>query len=113
MTSHGLKENPKPLNGLFRLEIFKVGKFPTLWNLTKLQDFGTHAYLSMRGPTLPFAPTKTYGLIAVNLREKLEFLSLEIFFFSRTPLCLFLLTFLFFFYHFFWIHGSNCAMCSH
>ena len=33
----------------FRLKIIPVGKFPTLWSLTKLQDFGTHAYLSMCG----------------------------------------------------------------
>ena len=24
----------------------------------------------MHGPTLPFAPTKTYGLVSINLREK-------------------------------------------
>ena len=26
----------------FRLKITQVGKFPTSWFLTKLQDFGTH-----------------------------------------------------------------------
>ena len=36
----------------------------------------------MRGPTLPFAPMKTYGPIFVNLREKLELLSIEILFLS-------------------------------
>ena len=36
----------------------------------------------MHGPTLPFAPMKTYGLIFINLREKIEVLSLEIFFLS-------------------------------
>ena len=36
----------------------------------------------MHGPTLPFAPMKTYDLIFVNLREKLEVLSLEILFLS-------------------------------
>ena len=29
----------------------------------------------MRGPTLPFAPTKTYDPISVNLREKLKLIS--------------------------------------
>ena len=36
----------------------------------KLKDFATHAYLSMRGSTLPFTSTKTYDLISVNLKEK-------------------------------------------
>ena len=77
----------------------------------------------MRGLTLPFAMTKTYGSIAINLREKLKLLSLEIFFplmhtSPSPPLIFFLLTFLFFFffsfYPFFlnfWIHGSHDAMC--
>ena len=34
----------------------------------------------MRGPTLSFAPTKTYGPISVNLREKLKLISLKLFF---------------------------------
>ena len=78
----------------------------------------------MRGPTLPFAPRKTYDPISVNLREKIELISLEIFLFPLThtspspPLIFFLLTFLFFFffsiYPFFfnfWMHSSHCAMC--
>ena len=69
----------------------------------------------MRGLTLPFTQTIIYGPIVVDLRENLELLSLEFFFFSRAPLCLFLLTFLFFlfilFLKKFWIHGSHCAMC--
>ena len=56
----------------FRLEITQVGKFPTSWSLTKLQNFGTHGYLLMRGPTLSFAQTKTYSPIFVNLKEKLK-----------------------------------------
>ena len=64
----------------------------------------------MRGPTLPFAPMKTYGPIFVNLREKLELLSLENLFLSPlTPtLCL---DFPFSFFFLIWIHGSHCAMC--
>ena len=69
----------------------------------------------MRGPTLPFAPTKTYDPIAVNLREKIEILSLEIFLFPLThtslspPLLLFLLTFFFFILSFFFlIFGCMC-----
>ena len=72
----------------------------------------------MCGPTLPFAPTKTYGLISINLREKrktfFSFFSLSL---SAHSLCSpslpFLLTFLFLFILFFliWIHGSRCAMC--
>ena len=38
----------------------------------------------MRGPTLPFAPTKTYGPISINLRKK--FLSLLFFFLSLSLL---------------------------
>ena len=57
-------------------------------------------------PTLPFAPIKTYSPISVNLKEKLELLSLKFFFslLSRTlsiSSFLFLLTFLFFFLSFF------------
>ena len=59
----------------FRLEITQVGKFPTSWSLMKLQDFGTHVYLLMRGLTLPLARTKTDGPISKDLREKVEFLS--------------------------------------
>ena len=58
----------------FRLEITQVEKFFTSWSLTKSLDFGTHAMPSLRGPTLPLAPSKTDGLIFVDLREK--FLSL-------------------------------------
>ena len=41
----------------FRLKIIQVGKFPTSWRLTKLQDFGTHAYLSLHGSTLTLGPS--------------------------------------------------------
>ena len=37
----------------------------------------------MRGSTLPFASTKTYGLISINLRDKLKFLTLLSLPFSR------------------------------
>ena len=66
----------------------------------------------MRGPTLPFSPMKTYGPIFINLREKLELLSLEILFLSPlTPTLR--LDFPFYFSYFFliWIHGSHCARC--
>ena len=73
----------------------------------------------MRGPTLSFTSTKTYGPIFVNLREKLELLSLKFFFslFSRTlSVSSFLFPFEFHFFLFiisflFFIHGSHCAMC--
>ena len=79
----------------------------------------------MCGPTLPFALTKTYDLIAVNLRDKLELLSLEFFFrthispslpfdfpfFFFFPFYPFFLIFLNFLFNFFWMHGSHCAMC--
>ena len=73
----------------------------------------------MRRPTLPFAPTKTYGPISINLREKLELLSLKLFFslllrtlsVSSFFYFLFFLSFPFFFF-LIWIHGSHCAMCS-
>ena len=39
---------------------------------------------SMRGPTLPFAMTKTYGPIYVDLREKVIFFFF-LSFFSRSP----------------------------
>ena len=106
----------------FRLEITQVGKFSTSWSLTKLQDFSTHVYLLMRGPTLPFAPTKTYGPISVDLRDKFlsllfSFLSLSLrslvcspIFFLYFPLFIFLISYsfivflfllLFFFFFFF------------
>ena len=87
----------------FRLEIFKVGKFPTSWSLTK-----------------------TYGPISLHLRKKIELLSLTFFFslLSRTvsisSFIFFLLTFNFFFLSFsflfiflflIWIHGLHCVMC--
>ena len=56
----------------------------------------------MRGPTLPFAPMKTYDPIFVNLREKLELLSLEILFLSHlTPTPRLDFPFSFFFKNFF------------
>ena len=54
----------------FRLKITQVGKFPTSWSLTKLQDFGVHTLLSSRRSTLPSALTKTYNPISVDLIEK-------------------------------------------
>ena len=33
----------------------------------------------MRGPTLPLVPTKTHGPISVNVRDKVEILSLKFF----------------------------------
>ena len=47
----------------FRLKIFQVGKFPTSWSLTKLQDFGTRSNFIL-------APMKTDGSISIDLREK-------------------------------------------
>ena len=41
MAYHGPKDN-LCYYMTFRLKIFQVGKFPTSWSLTKLQDFGTH-----------------------------------------------------------------------
>ena len=61
----------------------------------------------MRGPTLPFASTKTYSPISINLKEKLELLSLK-FFFSLLSRTLSVSSFLFIL---FFIHGSHCAMC--
>ena len=66
----------------------------------------------MRGPTLPLARTKTHGSISVDLREKVEFLSLPLSFLSlflapflslkaglsqKLPFPFFCLTFLIFF----------------
>ena len=79
----------------FRLKIIQVGKFPTSWNLTKLQDFGTHAYLSIRGSTLPFALTKTHGPIFVDLREK------------RNPFICFSLSLMFVLFFFFYLLSSS------
>ena len=70
----------------------------------------------MRGPTLPFAPMKTYDLIFVDLREKRRE---KKFFFSVYTLCPSLHWcfpfFFFYFYVFFliiiiWIHGSYCLV---
>ena len=69
----------------FRLKIFKVEKFSTLWSLMKFQDFCTHTYLSPRRLTLPLSPTKIDGSISVDLREKVEFLSLPLFSFAHCP----------------------------
>ena len=88
----------------FRLEITQVGKFPTSWNLTKLQIFDTYTYLSMRGPTLPFAPTKTYSPISIDLREKRKKKKISLSSHSNSlpsvPLLPFL-TFIFLFFYFF------------
>ena len=54
----------------FRLKIFKVGKFPTSWSLTKLKDFGTHAELAIRGSTFLLVPMKTDDSISIDFREK-------------------------------------------
>ena len=86
----------------FRLKITQVGKFPPSWSLTKLQDFGTHAYLAMRGSTLPFAPTKTYGPISIDPREKRRnycFFSLSLSFRSPSLPFVPLLPFLTFFWY--------------
>ena len=71
----------------------------------------------MRGPTLPFAPTKTYGLIFVDLREKRRekiYIFLCLHALSIPPL-VFSFFFFFYFYVFFliiiiWIHGSYCLI---
>ena len=42
---------------VIRLEITRVGKFSTSWSLTKLPEFGTHAKLSLRGPSLILGPS--------------------------------------------------------
>ena len=81
----------------------------------------------MLEPTLPVTPTKTYGPISVDLRDKRKnlfsifslslSLSLSLFYlFSRPSLpvssFLSLFDFLFFFFFFLiWIHGSHCAIC--
>ena len=84
----------------------------------------------MHGPTFPFAPMKTYGPISVNLREKLELLSLKLFFSSPFthlpfpqkfgppsfdfffPLSYFPFFLIIIFKIFFiWTLGSHCAMC--
>ena len=101
----------------FRIEITQVVKFPSLWSLTKLQDFSTHVYLSMRGPTLPFAPTKTYGPISVDLGDKFlsllfSFLSLSLsahlsalpFFFSISLFLFFLFLILLFYFYFYYYY---------
>ena len=69
-------------------------------------------------PTLPFALTKTYGPIDINLRDKLKLLFLEIFFSSHAHLYVspshflpFDFPFFFPFILFFYIHGSHCSMC--
>ena len=73
----------------FRIEIIQVRKFFTSRSLTKLQDFGTHAKPTTRRLTLLHGPTKTDDPNSVNLREKIESLSLSLytfFFLMLTPL---------------------------
>ena len=82
----------------------------------------------MRGPTLPFALTRTYGPISIDLIEKRKTF---FFFLSLSPLtlCLFsrlsspsflyfpslffflFFSFLYLFLFLFWTHGSHCTMC--
>ena len=66
----------------------------------------------MRGPTLPSTPMKTYSPISINLRDKLEVLSLEILFHSPlTPtLCL---DFPFSFSFFKFGYMAHIAPCVH
>ena len=70
----------------FRLKIIQVGKFLTSQSLTKFLDFGTHAKPATSRLTLLHGPTKTDDPNSVNLREKIESLSLSLhlFFSSRS-----------------------------
>ena len=45
-------------------------KIPYLVEFDETPRFWYHVELSMRGPTLPFSPTKTYDPISVDLRKK-------------------------------------------
>ena len=74
----------------FRIEITRVGKFPTSWSLTKLPDFGTYAYLSLCGPTLILRPSNFDRQNSGNFFSFLP--SLSGFFF---PFSLFVLFFFF------------------
>ena len=87
----------------FRLKIFKVGKYSTSWSLTKLQDFGTHAWPSLRGSTLTLGPSifdrrnarkfsliVSFSFLSLSLSDFFFFsifcfLSLFPFFFSFSP----------------------------
>ena len=92
----------------FRLEITQVGKFPTSWSLTKLQDFGTMRSFVMRRSTLLFAPMKTYGSISVDLREKRKeeifFFSLSILALPSVPPLLFTFDFYSFYYYYYYYY---------
>ena len=50
---------------------------------TKILDFGVHALPSTSTSTLSLSPTETESPIVVNIREKVELLSLD--FFSPNP----------------------------
>ena len=82
----------------------------------------------MRGPTLPFAPTKTCGPISINIRDKLVLLSLKLifsllsrtlsvlsffFFFFTFLVFLFILFFLFFFFFYKFGYMVHIAPCVH
>ena len=76
----------------------------------------------MRGPTLPFATTKTYGPISIDLREKRRkkkiFFSLSLYMLSPTPPTVVFFFFFFYFYVFFsiiiiWIYDSNWLIGVH
>ena len=75
----------------------------------------------MCGPTLPFALTKTYGPISVDLRDKKKlFFSFSLTHRSLSSVCppslffflihLYFFSFSFLFFNLFWIHGSHCAI---
>ena len=60
----------------WRPETHDLPELP-LESLTKILDFGVHRLPSMSTPTLSLGPTETEPPIAVNLREKVELLSLN------------------------------------
>ena len=100
----------------FKLEIASVRKFSASWSWTKPQDFGTHVYLLMHGPTLHFAMTKTYGPISVDLREKQKIFfffpfSLSLHLHAHSTRFLFLLTSLFLFILFFFNLDTWLTLC--
>ena len=71
----------------FMLEIIKVGKFSTSWSLTKLLDFGTHAYIALVA-WIDFN-SRTFEIRPSEHRENLHFLFS--FFLPLLP-CFFLLS---------------------
>ena len=91
-----------------RQKITSIGETPTFWNAMKPAVSGIHAYFSLRGPTLSFAPNRFDRRFVEDRKGKcrsfffspLSRITHSPSFFSSFPSLLFLYVFLFFSFFF-------------